>query len=251
MNKRIKFLKYIFKNKTSFIDFKIQFYFNLGYNHHVSSSEIENIKKYEFTFNDKTLNQKQEIKLNNFLIKLLNCFKIYLMKEGLKIDVKLMNKNELKYNEKENTLKRISFNYCKFFSATLKKISKKNCNSNENKFLIKILKTNDADIFIGLTNLNFNFKENNDVFGDGKNSWGFWCHNGNKLFNNRGEDFLKGYKGKNGDIIGLKYNSIKGNIEIFINNESKGIMFNDININQDYRFGITLYHFRDKIQILQ
>ena len=107
MNKRICLPKYIFKNKTSFIDFKIQFYFNLGYKHHVSSSEIKNISKYEYTFEDKTINQKQEIKLNNFLIKLLNCFKIDLIKEGLKIDINLLNKEVLKYNENENTLERI------------------------------------------------------------------------------------------------------------------------------------------------
>ena len=35
-------------------------------------SEIKNISKYQFTFDEKTLNQKRELKLNNFLIKLLN-----------------------------------------------------------------------------------------------------------------------------------------------------------------------------------
>ena len=53
MIKRICFSKYIFKNKTSFIDFKIKFYFNLGYKHKVSKSEIKNISKYEYTLKKK------------------------------------------------------------------------------------------------------------------------------------------------------------------------------------------------------
>ena len=249
MNKRIKFLKYIFKNKTSFIDFKIQFYFNLGYNHHVSSSEIENIKKYEFTFNDKTLNQKQEIKLNNFLIKLLNCFKIDLIKEGLKIDIETMEVDEVKYDEKENTLEKIRNTDDSL--VILNKISKKNCNSNKNKFSIKILNTKYGFLIIGISNLKFDYKEQS---WKGKNleTWGFKCYNESntqqlekdKYLSN---DLLKDFKGKNGDIISLKYNSIKGEIEIFINNESKGLITNKVDIKQDYRFVITMYSIGDKI----
>jgi len=249
MNKRIKFSKYIFKNKTSFIDFKIKFYFNLGYNHHVSSSEIKNIKKYEYTFEEKTTNQKQEIKLNNFLIKLLNCFKIDLIKESLKIDVDLMNEKFLKYNENENTLERIGNKYY-YFPVPLKKISKKNCNSNENKFSIKILNTDYGSIRIGITNSNFNFKINN-FLGNDSNYWLFYCCNGAKFFNGKLEYILNKFNGKKGDVIGFKFNSIKGEIELFINNESKGIIFKNLNINENYRFVILMWSKGDKVQIIQ
>ena len=251
MNKKIKFSKYIFKNKKSFVDFKIQFYFNLGYKHHVSSSEIKNISKYEYTFEEKTLNQKQEIKLNNFLKELLNCFKINLIKEGLKIDINLINKKKLEFNENENSLKKIEKDFC-WISAPLKKISKKNNNSNENKFSIKILNTQDGDIMIGLTNFNFNFKEKFNVIGKDLNSWGFFLNDCTKWFNNKGEDFLKDFEDvKYGDIFGLKFNSIKGEIEIFINGESKGIMFNNLDINKNYKFAISLIDNGDKVQIIE
>jgi len=248
MIKRIKFSKYIFKNKTSFIDFKIKFYYNLFYKHHVSTTKIENIKKYEYTFENKTLNQKQEIKLNNFLIRLLNCFKIDLNKECPKIDAELMNEKFFKYNEKGNILEKINDNH-NFFSVPLKKISKKNCNSDENKFSIKILNTKFGEVIVGLTDLNVNFKNNYWIGKDSK-SWGFDCANGMKWFVMEFEHFFKGFKAKKGDVIGLKFNSIYGEIEIFINGKSKGIMFDTIDISKNYRFAISLCGFGDKVKII-
>ena len=55
-----------YKIKNSFIDFKIKFYFDLFFKYSILEEEISNISSI-FQFSKKLINQKQEIKLNNFL----------------------------------------------------------------------------------------------------------------------------------------------------------------------------------------
>ena len=172
------------------------------------------------------------------------------MEEGIKIDVGLMKKDNFKYNEEENSLEKTDNNGC-FFTIPIKKFSKKNCETNENKFSIKILKTSHCYIRIGLATLEFNFKDFNHWIGDDFYGWGFNCRNGTKMFNLTTEDFINNFEGKIGYVVSLKFNSIKGEIEIYINDESKGVLFNKIDVKQDYRFVISLSDIGDKVQILQ
>ena len=71
------------------------------------------------------------------------------------------------------------------------------------------------------------------------------------MFNLTTEDFINNFEGKIGYVVSLKFNSIKGEIEIYINDESKGVLFNKIDVKQDYRFVISLSDIGDKVQILQ
>jgi len=175
------------------------------------------------------------------------------------MDFDQINKDKIKFDEKENSIEKIPYEEKNEFlklagftnchcSIPLKKITKRNCETDENKFSIKYLKTHFGYISIGLTNSNFKEWDSKGV----GNSWEFNGFSGSKYFKGKGEDFLNKFPGlEEGDIVGLKYNSIKGEIEIFINNESVGIMFDGIDINQDYLFVVTLYDLGDKIQILQ
>ncbi len=61
--KNSKNLKKFIKN--SFINLKIIFFFDLNFKYFIKEEEIENYSKY-FQFSKKLLNEKLEIKLNNF-----------------------------------------------------------------------------------------------------------------------------------------------------------------------------------------
>jgi len=157
-----------------------------------------------------------------------------------------MNKEELSFQN--HILKKINGNYS-HSSTALKKISKKNCDTNENKFSIKILKTKDSSINIGLTDSNFDYLSSNYI-GSNSHSWDFYCCNGRKYHNGVGIKFGTDRCEIN-DVISLKYDSKKGEIEIFKNNVSLGIMFNGLDTSKDYNFGIGLYDINDEIQIIQ
>ena len=238
------------KIKNSFIDLNIIFKFDYWYIHTISEEQIENTNRF-IRFYDKSLLQKEEILLNDYLKKELR--KIVALKkekERLKIDTDLIPGYITKYDEKENTLEKIDIGAFNFPTVVpLKRLTKKNNDSNENKFSIKILQINRGHIIIGLTTLNCTFKKLNCI--GWKNSWGFNCYNGMKRRDNEKCDLFTNFHGKVGDIIGIKYDSLKGEIELFINNQSKGVMFSGLDINQNYRFGVTLLDAEDKIKIIE
>jgi len=205
-----------------------------------------------------------------FVIKIASQILLFASLEKLKnikkMDSIFINKKQINYNEIEKTIEKILYEekneYLKILfknnedlgcTIPLKKISKKNCDSEENVFSIKILKTYCGFITIALSDFDYKFwsKENKGC------SWEFSCGTGLKHFygsginNEKKEDFLNFIGVKEGDVASLKYNSIKGEISIFINYEFKGIMFDGIDINKDYRFTITLINNGDKIQLIE
>jgi len=171
----------------------------------------------------------------------------------LKIDTDLLNKKHFTYNEKENTIeKNDEESQC---GCCLKKISKKNCDTKENSFTIKILNSDECDIWLSLCRLNLDFKnweysgENlkelgyHVALGDFKRTW--------EESITEEEGFIDGFLNtKVGDVICFKYNSKKGVIEIIINNISKGVIISKIDTSVDYRFGMIFYFEKDKIQII-
>jgi len=235
------------KIKNSFIDFNIIFKFDYWYIHKVNEEQIENVNRF-IRFYNKPLCQKEEILLNDYLKKELRRF-IFLQKlERLKLDVNSMDVNYFKYYEKENILEKIGRDFnCS--STSLKRLTKKKCDTDENKFSIKILEINYGYIIIGLSTLNFDFKKLNCI-GWG-NSWGFNCYNGMKRCGDGEWGSFTYFNGKVGDIIGIKYNSLKGELELFINNQSKGVMFHGFDINKNYRFCVTLCDVGNKIKIIE
>ena len=149
----------------------------------------------------------------------------------------LYNKKEINYNKKEKTIEKKNENSGYIFC--LDKISKKNCNDEENSFKFKILNTKEGFISLSLNYLYFNPKT--------------WYYNscrfieiGNYVTLGNDEDEI--LNAKNGDVVFFKYNSKKGTIKIFINEILKSKTYG-INIIQDYRFGITLWDKNDKIQL--
>jgi len=232
------------KIKNSFIDLNIIFKFDFWYIHKINEEQIEKINRF-VRFYNKSLCQKEEILLNDYLKNELRKI-VALKKERLKIDVDLMDEYQLKYDEKENTLEKILLG-CGF-SASLKRLPKKNCETNENKFSIKILKTKFGYIKIGLTTLNVNHIFGNSLCWD--NGLCFDCNDGMYMHKNKWMQFIW-FNAKDGDVIGIKYNSKEGEIELFINNKSKGILCKDLNVNEDYRFAVKLIDVCDKIQIIE
>jgi hypothetical protein len=228
---------------------------------------------FSFNFNSK-LNEKLALILQNLCIK--DYFNSPLIDEKIEIDLKnnLMNdlinikipkNNEIditkigkKFSYENLILKKIN-NDGDWSSVPLQKISKKNCDTDANKFSFKIINTSYNYIFIGLVDSNFNFSSNIHI-GQNSNSWGFHCSNGHK-YHNGNQIYYQGYGYNNNysynafsttnDIVGLKYNSKIGTIEIFKNETSLGIIFNNIDTTKDYFFGVSLCYINDSIQIIQ
>jgi len=159
-------------------------------------------------------------------------------KDLSKLEEDFIDKTEFIYNEKENILEKITNS--SYYSVPLNKISKKNCNSNENGFSIEILNTDCRNIIIGLSPLSFYFKQSDEV---NFNKHRLWI-NGFNFYNYKEKEI------KNGDVIGLQYDSIKGEIEFFLNFKTTGIIKKVPDIIQNYRFTITLYDVGDKVQII-
>ena len=162
------------------------------------------------------------------------------------IDVSLTDKKQFKFDASDKILEKTR--RCIWYTVPINKISKRNCDSDYNEFTIKLINSKFCSIMIGITNLHFDFKKANHFIGDDESSIGFNCCSGDKWFLHESESFSNG--AQNGDEVGLKYNSIKGEIEIFINGETKGIMVDHININDDYRFAVSISFIGDKIQII-
>jgi len=187
----------------------------------------------------------------------------------------IYDNSELLYDEKEKTIERIDYgiqnslpnqlpNDCllyksmdhifRFYNSSLStfcfnKLLEKNCEDEKNKLTIKILKTKEKNINIGIIKSDFNLSEDALVYST--SCWLFNC-NGTIMFNKGNRtDILKDYHCKKGDIIGLKYNSSKGDVELFINNKSECIIFKDLDISIDYKFVISLFDIEDKIQIVE
>jgi hypothetical protein len=136
-----------------------------------------------------------------------------------------------------------------FNSSPIKKISKKNCDTDENKFSIKIINTITKTMFIGISDSTKKFPSNY-FLGEQPYSWGYYFSNGNKYNNKISSPFSTTTCNTN-DIVSLKYNSKIGTIEIFKNGISLGIMFDNIDTSIDYFFAVSLCRIDDTIQLIQ
>jgi len=215
------------KIKNSFIDLKIIFKFDYWYIHSLSEEQIENIHRF-IRFYNKPLCQKEEILLNDYLKKeLRKVIELKKIEERLKLVVDSEDVNYLEYYEKENILEKIGYKRGSS-TASLKRITKKNCDTDENKFSIKILKTTSITIQIGLRTI------------PNKSNTSYW-----KIF------YYTGFDAKEGSIIRYKYDSKKGYIEGSINNELKKMKPDILNFENDYMFSVSLFNIGDKIQIIE
>ena len=239
------------KIKNSFIDVILIFKFDFWYIHSISEKKIENVNRV-VRFENKPLHQKEEILLNDYLKRELRKVVDLLKLERLKIDIDVFFMKFLEYNEKENILTKKKFNdendddesCCLCCTVTSKRLTKKNCDTDENKFSIKILNTKQGEIGIGLRRSVFNI--------DNVNHWCYLC--GFKLTSSGKNSKEKCYptiKVKIGDIISLIYNSKKGELKLKINDSIMLFSFSGLSIKEDYKFELTLYNRGDKIQIIE
>jgi len=275
---KVKEIKH--KTKNSFIDLKIEFKGSPLHKDEIKVEEIVYCSRF-ISFEEKPHKVKQEIRLNDFL-------KICLRKRDamkkllLGIDVSKMNKEELKYNENEFTLEKIGRNSA--YGAPLKRLAKFNCDTDENLFSIKILKSFTNWIIIGIGTdthsfIKYCFKNEMKKFAFSPivelvltqiALWrklppefnyplmiGINCHNTpserstgvwkwyNKVLFERDDINIR-----KGDIIGLKYDSKKGMLSLYHNGLYTGITYTNIDTSFQYFFTVTLYDVGDKIEIV-
>jgi len=122
------------------------------------------------------------------------------------------------------------------------------CDNDENKISIKLIHRSFSSLVLGLTTLDYDFNHSYNSIGT-KNSWGVDVVNRKFLCDNEWI-LCDDIRADNGDTVGLKYNSKKGEIEFFINNQTKGIIFKGLNITQCYRFAIELHDVEQTVQII-
>ena len=272
--------------KNSFIDIIIDFDSFPNYKYEIKESDVKNSNRF-VRFELIPLKAKQEIKLNDFMKPELRKVVFLSEHQRSEIDATKMNTDYLTYKDfilelnknyiVVNTKKYVEDvqkfaehykNYCrnkqdfidrvtlysknkyyfrfKGHNAVLKKIPKKNCNTNFNKFSIKIINTKleNPHITLGIIDANF------DVKSSGGRHFGYnFCCNGLAYVKNQ---MIKqfGEKCGIGDELSLKYDSIKGTIEIFKNWKSLGILTKEVDIKKDYYFIIILQFPEDVIEII-
>jgi hypothetical protein len=187
-----------------------------------SEKELEDDKK----LSEYDIKPNSEILIKNLEIDFEKKKKIDKIIENLKteannfkineIDTSKINTQQLNYDN--FILKKIYQDY-KWYTAPLKKITKKNCYTDENKFSFKIINSLNDYIFIGLADSNFNFLQSNHI---GQNLFIYgYCCDGNKYHNSVIGGFCSFSSSCTvNDIVGLEYNSKIGSIEIFKNGNS-------------------------------
>ena len=268
--------------KNSFLDIRLEFNGVPYYKYDVKEGDVKNSNRF-VRFDLKPLEMKQEIKLNDYLkpvLRKIEALNIVLEKQKSGIDTNKMNKLYLSYNNfileynKDTAMKKeIAYkdygrpfkngmrsisdqlpwdpyqlyysNFFEQYAAILKKTPKKNCNTDHNKFSIKILnKREDTHMLIGLGEVDSNFEEAWNC----ENGWGF-CFMGGECLKSF---FSKPFGGpcEKGDIVSLKYDSIKGSIEIYKNRESLGILTDKVDTKKDYYFFVTLHYPADRIEMV-
>ena len=171
--------------------------------------------------------------------------------QRLKIDIDKQFLKHLKYKEKKNVLKMKKFSddnddagiICAC-TAISKRLTKKNCDTDENKFSIKILKTKNGIIRLGLRRLVYDKDTPNARF----YLLGLETTVNPKYYL---EMTYPHDRVRKGDIISLIYNSKKGVFKLKKNKEFMFISFEGLNIKEDYKFVITLYNEGDKIKIIE
>ena len=243
------FKKYIKKNYL--LDLKITFKIDPYFKYDLKEVDVENSTKF-VNFEKRPLQWKQEIKLNDYLKCELEKVVILINRKS-EIDVSKIDTETLKY--RIFILTNIGGDhYCSYQKdyssemAILKKIPKKNCNTDFNKFSIKIIHTDDyrlrESIKLGLTDVAFDPRKRKNSYND-------------RIYNNEGvlmAFYLSlgtfGIKSGNGDIISLKYNSIKGDVSIFKNGKLYNTLKNIIDIKKDYHFFVELSCLGDCVEIV-
>ena len=113
------------------------------------------------------------------------------------------------------------------------------------KWKIKILKTKDGHIDVGVADSNFDINTSTET----SCGWYFACDN----------QSLYSQKGKNGEKTNLKkpkeevvvvMDMNKGTLKFIIDNEDKGISYNNIPMDKPLFPAVLLYHINDSIEIL-
>jgi len=242
--------------KNSFIDIKIEFWANPYFKYDVKERDVRNSNRF-VRFDLKPLEMKQEIKLNDYLKQVLSAFYRF------EVDEKSVDAINIKYNKYDRTLEYIGKDGL-MPTILFKNQIKKNCNDDQNKITIKLIKCL-MIVFIGIKKFDSTHLYTDSI--GGYDSYGFNSFLGGKSKEHELWNHYVTYEtlsctsgpwplyynkipNKN-DTIGLKYDTIKGSLEIFINNISQGIMYDNIDTSQKYLFGITLHNVGDKIQIIE
>jgi len=233
------------KIKNSFIDVILIFKYDFWYVHKINEEQIKNVNRF-VRFENKSLCQKEEILLNDYLKKELRKNVELWKAERLKIDITIDDKNLLVYDKINNLVGFKKFNEIDddyiFRSCTItsKRLTKKICDENENRFSIYIVHTKRGLLRIGLVESNF---------------INFWCYYCGCMTTCRYKSYhiesLPFNKIKAGDIISLTYCSKKGTIKLEINGTITGTCFTGLNVKEDYRFVLTLFNEGDTIEIIE
>ena len=113
------------------------------------------------------------------------------------------------------------------------------------KWKIKILKTKDGHIDVGVANSNFDINSSTET----TCGWYFACDN-QKLYsqNKQGGESSNLKKPKEEVVVVMDMN--KGTLKFIVDNEDKGISYNNIPIDKPLFPAILLYHINDSIEIL-
>ena len=118
----------------------------------------------------------------------------------------------------------------------------------EHKWKIKILKTNQKAIMVGVAPIDFDIHSSYH----GTCGWYFYCNN-QTLYS--GPPFKYSNKGTNlsnvNDEIVLVMNMKKRSLKFIINNEDKGDSYTDIPIDKPIFPAVLLYHANDSVEILE
>lgn len=201
-----------------------------------------------------------ELNYENFIFKkeLEKAEDSVLMNQKSDIDISKIDTKVLKYEnfiltnirDEELNPHKVEESSC---MAILKKIPKKNCDTNYNKFSIKCIYCGRRNygmsggvINLGLMDANFDLKNRaNNIYG-----WRYSCDGYAWGIGVRLDDFVseksvekwesEGVEKFKGDIFSLKYDSIKGNISIFKNFIFLGFVAKDLDIKKDYYFFVEL-----------
>ena len=224
---------------NTLIDTYIKFKFDFGYEHKVGEEEIENSRRFVHYY-EKSLQQKQEIKLNDYLKK-------ELRRRFVKINVEFKNKDKFKYDVYTNILEKIP-DFIFPYEVLLKETIIKNSRVN-NKFYFKILKGISEVMYIGLCDDEYN--PMTGYFGNPCSR--VFIIDPKRYFEQASRFFyfdMRKYEKKEGDIYGIELNTMTGKIEMYFNGILNKTINVDIKNNRDYRFGISFGGSGDKIQIL-
>jgi len=257
----------------TFIDINIKFKKNPNFKYEIKEGDVKSSDRY-IRFISFPFRFKQEIKLNDYLKPELRKAVILINKKS-ELDDSNINLFKLSYSNFK--LRKISGDGA--ISIPLKKVPKKNCNSDFNKFSIKIISNYfGSDIVIGLMHdINSDFSIGHCV-GLSENEWGYihscgvWSQGDTFNFLNKYKDgvrvackcnifekteytnddkkFREMNECKEGDVVSCKYDSVKGNIEVFKNGTSIGLMARNIDTSLNYLFAVSLIQKGDCIKMV-